>query len=114
MVLAVVDLYQLRPVGKYVFELLGSIIRRLAGSVWQTLFRIFQLEEIMRQKDDKDFAALLNRVSKGKQTADDIKVLQDRSLRPTDERYNRQVLHIFATDNHNNERLQELGQPILV
>lgn len=34
----------------------------LATNLWTDLFKMFELTEIMRQKDDKDFAELLNRL----------------------------------------------------
>lgn len=60
-----VDLYQLRPVGQYVFELSSNVMARIAGSVWQSHFHLVELCRIMRQKDDSNFAALLNRVRQG-------------------------------------------------
>ena len=111
-------LYQLRPIGKYVFEPSSNIMNRLEGSEWQKLFRTFQLEKVMRQKDDADFALLLNRVRKGKHTPSDIRILQNRTIKTTDPQYNRKALHIFVTNvqtnKHNNERLKELGQPIIM
>ena len=40
-ILAVGDLFQLRPVGKYVFEPPSDVMQRLAGSVWHTHFFSF-------------------------------------------------------------------------
>lgn len=62
---AVGNLYQLRPVGQYVFELSSNVVARIAGSVWQSHFHLVELCQIMRQKDDSNFAALLNRVRQG-------------------------------------------------
>lgn len=39
-VVAVGDLYQLRPVGQYVFELSSNVMARIAGSVWQSHFQL--------------------------------------------------------------------------
>lgn len=64
-VVAVGDLYQLRPEGQYVFELSSNVMARIAGSVWQSNFHLVELFQIMRQKDDSNFAALLNRVRQG-------------------------------------------------
>lgn len=64
-VVAVGDLYQLRPVGQYVFELSSNVMARIAGPVWQSHFHLVELCQIMRQKDDSNFAALLNRVRQG-------------------------------------------------
>ena len=93
-------------------------MNQLAGSEWQKLFRTFQLKKVMRQKDDADFALLLNRVRKGKHIPSDIRMLQNRTIKNTDPQYNRKALHIFATNvqtNKNyNERLKELVQPIML
>ena len=48
----------------------------LAPNLWQENFKIFELTEIMRQKDDKKFAEILNRLRLGDQNKDDIKVLK--------------------------------------
>lgn len=64
-IVAVGDLNQLRPVGQYVFELSSNVMARIAGSVWQSHFHLVELCRIMRQKDDSNFAALLNRVRQG-------------------------------------------------
>lgn len=47
-VVAVGDLYQLRPVGKYVFELSSNVMARIAGPVWQSHFHLVELCQIMR------------------------------------------------------------------
>lgn len=92
-------------------------MQRLAGSIWQTHFHLFELNQIMRQKDDVEFAALLNRVRQGHQTTEDLVTLQNRTITTSDPEYNREALHIFATnaqtDLHNRERL-ELHLPIIV
>ncbi|XP_052263343.1 uncharacterized protein LOC127866661 isoform X2 [Dreissena polymorpha] len=116
-VLAVGDLYQLRPIAKYIFEPPANVMQRLAGSLWLTLFHILELKQIMRQKDDEDFAALLNRVRVAHQTDEDINILQTRTVHTANQNYKRTALHIFATnkqtDEHNKRRLEELGQPII-
>lgn len=62
-IFAVGDLYQLPPVcEKPVFALPKSPLARLAGSIWMQLFKLYHLEQIMRQKDDLDFALALNRI----------------------------------------------------
>lgn len=79
---------------------------------------LFELNQIMRQKDDVEFAALLNRVRQGHQTTEDLFTLKNRMITTSDPEYNREALHIFATnaqtDQHNRERLQELNLPIIV
>ena len=83
-ILAVGDLFQLRPVGKYVFEPPSDVMQRLAGSIWHTHFFLFELNQIMRQKDDVEFAALLNRVRQGHQTTEDLVTLKNRIITTSD------------------------------
>lgn len=60
------NLYQLAPVcQKFVFEDAADLFARLAGSVWQDNFQFAELDEILRQKDDRAFAELLNRIRVG-------------------------------------------------
>ena len=66
-VILVGDLYQLRPVGDaWIFAGNCSDYSSLAPNLWQTHFTMFELTEIMRQKDDSSFAELLNRIREGK------------------------------------------------
>ena len=56
------DLFQLKPVfDKWIFE--NSVIgySALASNIGTENFTLFELTEIMRQKDDREFAELLNR-----------------------------------------------------
>ena len=65
-IIAVGDFYQLKPVkGQFVFENYTGNYGPLALNLWQENFTIFELTEIMRQKDDKKFAQLLNRLCTG-------------------------------------------------
>ena len=60
-IIAVGDLYQLKPVmGQFVFENYRSNYGPLASNLWTEKFKIYELTQIMRQKDDKTFAELLN------------------------------------------------------
>ena len=54
-ILAVGDLYQLRPVAQpYVFAQVGDAYARLhnSGSLWMDDFKMIELDEIMRQRGD--------------------------------------------------------------
>jgi len=51
-------------------------ISSLAGNVWVDMFQFFELVIIMRQKDDQDFALLLNRLREGKHTDEDLSILK--------------------------------------
>ena len=63
-ILAIGDLYQLRPVAQpHVFTQVGDAYARLQkpGSLWLDEFKMIELEEIMR-RGDSQFAQLLYRV----------------------------------------------------
>ncbi|KAL9974359.1 hypothetical protein ACROYT_G011383 [Oculina patagonica] len=62
-IITVGDLFQLKPVfDKWIFENSLQGYGCLSTNIWQEYFSMYELSEIMRQKDDKDFAELLNRV----------------------------------------------------
>ena len=79
----------------------------LASNLLKTRFLMFELTEIMRQKDDQTFAELLNRVREGNQTEDDIALLKSRSVSRNTERYMslKDYQHLFPcnedVDSHN-------------
>jgi hypothetical protein len=70
---------------------------------------MFELSQVIRQREDKDFAEILNRIREGKHTDDDIKVLKERNLKPSSEHpdYPIASTHLFRTnmavDEHNQE-----------
>ena len=73
-VIAVGDLYQLKPVGHKLICLdLETGASSLAQNLWKELFTMFELVDIMRQKDDLDFAHLLNRLRLNEMTEEDKK-----------------------------------------
>ena len=107
-VILVGDLFQLRPVGDgWIFANATRNYASLAPNLWQSHFTMFELTEIMRQKDDVQFAELLNRIREGKQTREDIDVLQSRSISVESKEYQRlkNELHLFPcnaeVDAHN-------------
>lgn len=55
----------------------------------------FELEEIMRQKDDILFAQILNRLREGQHSAEDIEILRMRVVQETDQTKN--MPHLFPT-----------------
>ena len=112
-IFAVGDLYQLPPVcEKPVFALPKSPLARLAGSIWMQLFKLYHLEQIMRQKDDIDFALALNRIRTQDHTHEDIAMLQSRVISPEHPDYPHDALHLFADNKHvhqyNHRKLQTL------
>ena len=116
-VLAFGDLYQLAPVcQKFVFEDAADLFARLAGSLWQDNFQFAKLDEIMRQKDDRAFAELLNRIRIGEQTKEDMTTLEQCIISPSDDNYPSDALHVFATNarvnDYNTEKLSKVEGPI--
>ena len=117
-VLAVGDLFQLPPVAqKPVFSLPSDEVAAIYGSLWQSLFVVTELTTIMRQEDGSDFAQMLNRVRKGNETEDDIKLLKTRVVDVDQQRpYAQDVTHAFMynklVDKHNQEMLLSLSQTI--
>ncbi|KAL9956638.1 hypothetical protein ACROYT_G038144 [Oculina patagonica] len=113
------DLFQLKPVfDKWIFENSTDSYSALATNIWQEHFKMYELSEIMRQKDDKEFAELLNRLREGKHTEQDVEVLKGRILKvkPTESRdYPVNVTHLFSTnkavDSHNIEIFNNSKNP---
>ena len=108
-VIAAGDLIQLKPVfDNWIFNNTNHGYGHLATNIWNEYFTLFELTEIMRQKDDKEFAELLNRLREGNHTQNDIEVLKERILkiRPGQENYPINMTHLFSTNaqvnNHNN------------
>ena len=76
------DLFQLKPVfDRWIFETSSKCYATLATNLWNDLFTLFELTDIMRLKDDKPFAELLNRSREGKHSKNDIECLKQRLLR---------------------------------
>ena len=77
--IAVGDLYQLPPIRRRaVFENYKNDTFNLCHP-WNA-FKMIELTEIMRQKDDQPFTELLNRFRTGTQTEADIQCIQSRSV----------------------------------
>ena len=119
-VIAVGDLYQLKPVtGSWIFLDLNKESSSLARNLWKELFKLYELEDIMRQKDDLQFAHLLNRLRLNELTEKDQDTLQTRLISPESKDYQKDLLHLFAenagVDRHNNEILTEMsGEKVVI
>ncbi len=81
----------------------------LATNLWQQYFQMFELSEVMRQKEDKEFAEILNRIREGNHTEADIGVLRERilNLSPEHPDYPINSTRLFSTniavDQHNHD-----------
>ena len=103
------DLFQLKPVfDKWIFENTNDSYSALTTNIWKECSTLFDLTEIMRQNDDRDFAELLNRLREGKHNQNDIKVLKERILKikPDEKNYPINKTHLYSTNaqvnDHNN------------
>ena len=110
-VIALGDLYQLPPIQrKPVFEDYKNDALNLYHP-WH-VFKMIELTEIMRQKDDQPFIEQLNRFRTGSQTNEDIQCIQSRSTCPLDDNYPTDSLLIWAENNpvtqHNNAKLKQI------
>ena len=104
-VLAVGDLHQLPPVCQpHLFDMVSDPYARLhrAGSLWRDEFVMVELDEIMRQKDDKTFAELLCRVRVSDHTESDIALLKYREIQSLSSPEN--VLHVYKKNIDVNEQ----------
>ncbi|MEW8547603.1 MAG: AAA family ATPase [Candidatus Thiodiazotropha sp.] len=118
-ILAVGDLFQLPPVGHTpVFEApKDPVVAALYGSLWKKHFKFIELKEVMRQKEDSQFANTLNRFRLNQQTEEDMLLIQSRQVETNDVTYPVGALHIFAfnkeVDRHNSRMLQNLNVPTI-
>ena len=95
-VIAVGDLHQLPPIKKKaVFDNFKIEVHNLCHP-WSVF-------KIMRQKNDKAFTELLNRIRTCSHTEDDIKLIQSRCIAPSDPHYPSDALHIWAENDPVNE-----------
>ena len=112
-VIAVGDLYQLKPVGDFLICLdLKQGASSLARNLWKELFTMYELVDIMRQKDDLAFAQLLNRLRLNEMTEEDKQVLQTRVFDRDTGDYPKDAVHLFARNfyvkKHNDNILSQL------
>ena len=78
-VIAKGDLYQLKPVGDIqLFLNLDEDAKALAPNLWVDNFKMYELVDTMRQKDDRKFSQLLDRLRMNEMSEDDKNVLRKR------------------------------------
>ncbi|KAL9977715.1 hypothetical protein ACROYT_G015152 [Oculina patagonica] len=115
-IIAVGDLLQLPPIKqKPIFCPYTNDIYNLSHP-WHE-FKMVELDEIMRQKDDQPFIELLNRFRLAKHTQADICTIQSRAVDLNDKNsYPANELHVWAENNpatqYNNQRLKEILMPL--
>ena len=109
-IIAIGDLFQLQPVmDSYIIkDLDNSEYAILAPNLWQDYFKMFELKEIMRQRESKVFAEILNRLREGNHTKDDILKLMERVIEENGIHDPMDVPHLFIQNvkvNEFNERV---------
>ena len=84
-IIAIGDLFQLKPVmDGFIFnDMDTSNYGILAPNLWQETFKMFELDEIMRQRESKEFAEMLNRLREGKHKGRYRKGLSKESYKQT-------------------------------
>ena len=100
-VIAVGDLYQLQPVAdSWIFQDLSKNASVFSPNLWKEHFKMFELTEIMRQKDDHNFAQMLNRLRTNDLTEEDEQTIQSCTVDPETNNYPKTAPHIFAENSY--------------
>ena len=82
-IITIGDLFQLKPVmDGYIFNDAESLssYNIPAPNLWKRYFRMFELDEIMQQRESKEFADILNRFREGKHACSDLQKLKERCV----------------------------------
>ena len=100
-IIALGDLFQLEPVmDGYVFkDIKNAEYAALAPNIWKELFTMFELDEIMRQRESKAFAEILNRLREGNLTPKDITKLKERCISENCQNYPIDIPHLFIQNS---------------
>lgn len=96
------DLKQLSPVGdRWIFSApTNDPYSAIYGTETWDKFKYFELTEIMRQRGDRAFAIALNNLASGQMTIQDISLLQQRVVLPTD--VPNDAIHLFCSNDEVN------------
>ena len=110
-IIAVGDLYQLPPIQQRpVFCDYSNELHNLMHP-WHA-FKMVELIQTMRQKDDEAFTRLHNRIRVAQHTEEDICTIQAKSISVTNKNYPSNGLHVWAENKpvmeYNNKRLEEI------
>ena len=82
---------------KYIFQFNNSHSALVDSPLW-SLFELFELTEIMRQKDDKIFAIALGNIAKGTMTLADIDLLKSRIVSNKNSEIMGDAIRIFRSN----------------
>jgi hypothetical protein len=105
------DLFQLKPVGEsYIFKNANSGYAPLATNLWTDFFSMYELNQVMRQKDI-EFAQTLNRLRQGNQTPQDIAIINScvigNNLQPGETDHTHLFLSNALVEQYNQDRYNE-------
>ena len=117
-VLAVGDLYQLPPVGHFqIYTPQSDPLAALYGSLWKRHVKMIELTQIMRQKNDIQFADALNRLRTEDQTEKDIELIKTRNVDNLGVPAHPEALHMYALNKdvhaHDEKMLNILCEQII-
>ncbi|XP_050066006.1 uncharacterized protein LOC126555084 [Aphis gossypii] len=110
------DFFQLAPVlATPLYDSFEEILTKFPSavemlsikSIWET-FKFYELTEIMRQKNDKQFAIMLTKLARGQLEEADVKYFQN-LITHLDITFQPQVMHLWAT----NYEVDEMNRRVL-
>ena len=88
-------------------------MEHLTTPLWHQYFRMFELDEIMRQQDNQLFACLLNRLREGHHTVDDIECLKTRLVHGQVDATDYSITHLYTqrseVNAHNQQAFSKCG-----
>ncbi len=107
-VICIGDLFQLSPVfDGWIFKNLTHDYGALAINLWKDdRFMLYELTQIMRQRDDLAYAEIMNRFREGNHTAQDLEIILSRKLDKNHEANN--ICHLFITNDKVNRFNDEI------
>ena len=98
-IIAISDLFQLQPVkSNFIFMDLKHNYGPLATNLWCEYFNLFELTEIMHQKDDKELAEILNRLHMGIHTKKDIGIIETKRVTQEQSEQLHHITHFFLLE----------------
>ena len=99
-IICVGDLYQLQPVMQsYIFMDISTEYGPLATNLWKEYFPIFELTEIMRQKDDNKWKQVLSKIRVCNHTLADIELIMTREISEEKSLKMIDTPHLFPTQD---------------
>jgi hypothetical protein len=113
------EFYQYNTWSRHFSFVFHKLYFRRCTNLWKELFKMHELTEIMRQKDDMEFAQLLNRLRENELTENDIAILNTRVAQTDEPSYPSTSMHLFRenalVDSFNLQYIARLtSQKVLV